>query len=220
MEDNKKEDMNIEDVVRDIVRHYVWEENEMFRTYIPTNDEPTQKKGSDYVLSDYAGKYPNLIVAEKAAYTHVNRYLPTFAFEALFKNSIGKINDGWLINESNITDAYALVWLNEANVTKHPEREGYWDYRQITKETIMEFEVVLVLKKVILEYLASNGLTIDRIREISHEMYERKIPYRRINGIKLTYGTHRNDRETPVNVLIPRQVLRNLSIYKKFLTIL
>ena len=220
MEDNKKKDMDVEGVVRDIVRHFVWERNELFKKYIPTNDEETQKKGSDYVLSDYAGKYPNLIVDEKAAFTYVNIYLPTFAFESLFKNRIGKINDGWLINESNITDAYALVWLNEANVPKDPNRNGRWDCSKITRKTIMEFEVVLILKKTILEYLASKGLTIDMIRKISYEMYEKKIPYHRFNGIKFKYGTSRNDRETPVNVLIPRPILRELSIYKKILSIL
>ena len=72
MEDNREVDIDIEKIIRNIVQHYVWNNNEMFSEYIPTLDKENQCKGSDYILSDYDGKYRNLIVDEKAAYTYVN----------------------------------------------------------------------------------------------------------------------------------------------------
>ena len=216
-EDNREVDEDIEKIIRNIVQHYVWNNNEMFSEYIPTLDKKNQCKGSDYILSDYEGKYRNLIVDEKAAYTYVNIPLKTFALETLFKNRLGEMVDGWFIKVDNITEAYAFVWPTEANVPKKPNSD-FWDYTKLSIDNILELEIVLVLKKNIVEYLDSIGLTTDRIREISREMYESGTTRRIVNGIKFTYGTRRNDRETPVNLLFPRPMLREMAIYKKFLT--
>lgn len=221
MQNNKKEDMDIEKVVCGIVKHYVWDNNEMFEKYIPTMDEESQFKGSDYILSDYEGKYKNLVVDEKAAYTYVNKYLNTFAMETSSINAIGKIEDGWFLKEGLITDAYAFVWPIEADVPKLPNKH-FWDYTKISIDTIKEFEVILVLKKAIFDYLASIGLTVDEIRKITNKIRERgyvtRDEYNMKNGVCFRYGTHRNDREIPVNMLLSKPLLKDLSIYRKFLT--
>jgi hypothetical protein len=164
-------------------------------------EKAQQHKGVDIILTYKDLK--KISVDEKALTHYINKDLPTFAFELTSIQS-GTEVEGWLTDQTKITEYYLLIWI---------WADEEWD---LTESSIRKLELILVNRFVILEYLSENGFSLEELRNKAREIRKNA------NNGAQEKGDHKgfyfflskNLKEEPVNVVISKDVLRKLAKYK------
>ena len=162
------------------------------------SDRERQIKGIDVTFT-YDDK--NYICDEKAAIRYVNNPLHTFSLELSFIGKRDDVRDGWLIDESKVNNSFLFIWIDKA---KHDMLESVSD--------IQELEVALVDREKIIRYLEGLGWDIDRLLIKGEKMREDENEYGgnlKKHGCKFVCSRHLV--EQPVNILLSRDKLKNLS---------
>ena len=207
-------------------------------------DKNTQIKGIDYLVTTDTKKYS---IDEKAAITYPAVYntntnkienysLPTFAFELYTGINAFNTNDGWLFNKNTITDFYSINWVYLLNTDvrmndyrnwwKHPSYildnvENYLISAEQIKKSIIHFfdNEHQYNPEISLEMLSTpiklkeffDSIEIDRLHN-SRKEYKFKSEPR----VKLTQSLYR--KECPINIVIKKDILSNISINKHFVS--
>lgn len=195
----RKEDEKCSDIVSEFLNECFYNKCESFER---VNDVGRQIKGIDVIFTLNGEEF---ICDEKAAIRYVNKNLKTFSMELSFLDRGGNIHDGWLLDEEKINNSFLFIWIDRAKQ----------DILS-SKEDIQELEYALVYKEDIVDYLESIGWNesklikkADLIREDEHEycgdLYK--------DGCKFVCS--RFLYEKPVNVLIKREKLKELSVLTK-----
>ena len=177
--------------------------NEMyFSKYDLINEKSLQLKGVD--CEGVLLKNSEIVlIDEKCAlsYNNIND-LKTYALEVSFINKGGKIVDGWLLDDKNITSHYLFCWLDKADKKN----------KDLTLSDIYKVEVMLVSKKSILNYL-KNELNLSRdillvLGNGIRNLNKRKLVFN--SNVKFVYSNHL--KEKPINLILNKEILRKLSI--------
>ena len=167
-----------------------------------------QIHGIDCTFTDYAGF--NYICDEKAAVKWSNKNLKTQALELKYVNRAGNIHRGWFLDESHENNCYNFIYTD-----KITNDEGDFDYKNFTPEDIKQVECYIVRKVKLQEYFNAIGWPTDKLIEKCREI-------RRTNGKcdmcdlttdGLRFHFSKNLPEKPINVLISRNTLQDLSDY-------
>lgn len=168
-------------------------------------DKERQISGIDVIFEKNNEKY---ICDEKSAIRYVNRFLKTYSMELSFINRKNELNLGWLLDESKINNSFAFIYIDKA---KHDSIQSENDIEQV--------EIIIVKKNKILNYL--NNLGLDKKKLIEFSIFLRnneKCNFLIENGLKIICS--KKLFEKPVNILIPRLILRQLSDFRNEISIL
>lgn len=187
-------------------------------------DNGMQRRGVDIIVSSSPLNVNNGRIDEKCTAHYVNKNIPTFAFEiGSFQNGIWR--EGWLFNEEYLTEYYLLLWpqakLKEEEKDKKAPR---FDSKDITTITYY-----LLSRAAVISYLEEHG--IDKDRALKAEKYYRannvvngsdehkklKEKTKKMGGFYFVLTDSLNNNgldERPFNVLLYRDVLESLAIYK------
>ena len=195
-----------------------------FDSFKRISNDKLQRKGMDVLVSSAPLQITDGVVDEKCTAHYVNQNIPTFAFEiSSYQENVWR--EGWLFNEDSLSEYYLLLWptanLKEEEKGKKAPR---FDSDEITSLTFY-----LVPRIAIIKYLEDHE--IDKVRAFQAEAYFRDMNI--VNGSdenkKLKEKTKKRVRfyfvltdskqnngldERPFNVLLYRDVLEKLAIYK------
>ena len=144
------------------------------------------------------------ICDEKAAVKWMNKNLLTYAMELEFINRGGRLNDGWFVNNSQTNNSYCLIYTDRVDAP----------YDTFTTEDIKDATVIVVKKYSIKKYLEDKGWTSENLKKKCKEIrdndgYRVNMGNLQKHGLKFSYS--RNLPEKPINVLIPREELEEMS---------
>ena len=163
-------------------------------------DEDSQFRGVDCSF-EFEGKVYNC--DEKAAIHYINKPLGTFAMELSFIDKGNNIHDGWLLDGEKINNSYLFCWIDKAKL----------DIIE-SLDDVQNCQIALVDRLNIINYLKNLGWNatnlkkkMDRIRTNPNE----NLGTIRENGVKFSKSFKLV--EQPINVLITRQTLVELSDY-------
>lgn len=165
-----------------------------------------QKNGVDIILHMPQGDVYHDIKAQSSP-KYINNPRPTYAMELLTDiitrdgENIGTV-DGWFTH-NDLTDYYALVWIDEAKVNERGRIEK--------PEDIYVVEVAFVDKAALKQYLFAELLINDDylLRE-AKEMRDRNIPKRHYSdGMTASYSAQLAER--PVSLVISRDLLERFA---------
>ncbi len=162
-----------------------------------------QIKGVDTMFSIGSEK---IYCDEKVALNYINRYLNTYSFELMFINRAHKEQVGWFNDSSKITTHYLLCYITKCKVDRYPR-----------KEDIEEMEVILISRKALYKYLVDKGLDYNTITS-KVENINKGIDID-MGNIKDGYKFSKSPKfvESPVNILIPKDILIDLSTVHRIL---
>lgn len=166
------------------------------------HDKEEQLSGVDVELIGTDGKV--YCVDEKAQLYYLNKNLPTFAFELLFKRG-NNDTTGWLCNPTLKTDFYMLIW---PFATQSSCKGIRW--HQFTKA-----DCLLIPKKRLLKTLADKGLTVEKMQadakaiRVSGQIG--KIPIPGLRGIYYYASDPNSYREAPINIVISKSLLLDVA---------
>lgn len=125
------------------------------------------------------------------------RNISTFTLELSTINKEGEVIDGWLVNDNEINNLFALVWLNDYSV-----------------------DVVLVEREKIMNHLNSIGWTKEKLKRKAKQIrYEgdTNMGNLYVNGCKFFYSTQLV--EKPINVQLKKKTYKELALlYKSYPT--
>ena len=195
----RKEDEKCADIVSKFLDGHFYNNVDSFKR-INTKEE--QVKGIDTIFQIDGEEY---LCDEKAAIRYVNKNLQTFAMELSFIDRGGNLHEGWLIDDNKVNNSFLFVWIDKAK-------------NDILKsvDDIQELEYMLEKRDKIIEYLNRLGWAKNRLIEKTKLIREDALEYLgRLdkNGCKFVYSGFLY--EKPVNVLIARDVLREISLLNK-----
>ena len=209
-------DENLTNVVNDFLDNYLYSLPE-FTEFQRIDNKEQQVLGVDVKFKLNGNFY---ICDEKAAVTRINQYLPTFCLELSMLDRSGNLKDGWFLNKDNINDSYLFIWIDKATANEPSH------FSQIKK-----LEVALVRKVKILEFLDSLNWNEKNIRNKDYLIRENKyfdinknkfitkenLGNIQENNLKFSYSNHLV--EQPVNLIIKREIYRNISDYNKIIKV-
>ena len=155
-------------------------------------DKETQVRGVDAIFT-YMGHEYNC--DEKAAVNYVAKNLQTFSLELSFIDRANNKTDGWFLKDDSMTDSYIFVWFDKDS-----------------------YEMVLVEKKRIKEYLESLGWNKDKLHrksELIREGKDENFGNIKKNGCKFSFSNYDWMPERPINVLVPREKLVKMAVFSK-----
>src|SRR5699024_10362288 len=166
-----------------------------------------QKQGIDIVYKIKTNEV--LLVDEKAQLNYINRPLPTFAFEVLYKrqNDKNEYAEGWFVNDDLKTTHYLLIYPYSDKVRHQYE---ITDYRQFS-----EVELVLVEKNALKQKLESVGVNSDMVKEKAADMieYDTKRVVFDIKDDRQAYLIKtQNLAEEPVNIVVRKYILDDIAV--------
>ena len=200
---NRKVDMkNEQEVQKFLDEKFYPEYTTEFKRFL---DYSTQMLGVDVSFSIFNLK--NILVDEKAMTQYINQDIPTFAFELSFRLKDGNRVVGWLLDDNKKTQYYLLVWVfadNESNGT-------------FSKDDITYLECILIERKTILDFLASEGLDKQALLKKNQEILGSSINGaidRDVNDSFYFYLSGRL-REKPINIIFKKSKLIELGILHK-----
>lgn len=151
---------------------------------------------------DYAGYH--YVCDEKAAIRYANRPLNTYSLELSTLDKRGVEIPGWFVNSNMVNNSYLFIWLNKV--------DSIIDNCSFTSEDIKEYEVALVTKEALFDYLDSVGMSKYEMQQLCYEIRNGEdVNMGNIykDGYKLSYSEHLF--EKPINILVPRTILRDIS---------
>lgn len=186
-------DLRRESVVAEYLDKYFYDDSRERIT-----DIETQLKGVDVI-------YKEMHIDEKAAIDYMDRNLKTFCFELQFTNRYGKIKKGWLLNENLLTDTYLLLYpkgnkeLNDINDIHKME------YILVEKEDVKK----IIFREDVLNELRDYKSKGEDRREF--QIFHEDKPY----TLKVVYSKHLI--EKPINILLPKELLKKISLKHGFL---
>lgn len=165
------------------------------------DEKQYQIKGIDIKFDMNGTTY---ICDEKAAVKWMNKNLLTYAMELEFINRGGRLNDGWFVNNSQTNNSYCLIYTDKVDAP----------YDSFTTEDIKDATVIVVKKYTIKKYLEDKGWTSENLKKKCKEIrdndgYRVNMGNLQKHGLKFSYS--RNLPEKPINVLIPREELEEMS---------
>lgn len=165
------------------------------------DEKQYQIKGIDIKFDMNGTTY---ICDEKAAVKWMNKNLLTYAMELEFINRGGRLNDGWFVNNSQTNNSYCLIYTDRVDAP----------YDSFTTEDIKDATVIVVKKYTIKKYLEDKGWTSENLKKKCKEIrdndgYRVNMGNLQKHGLKFSYS--RNLPEKPINVLIPREELEEMS---------
>lgn len=198
----RKQDEEMTDIVNGFL-------DEMFyarkcENFERVNDRERQVVGIDTIF-DFNGNH--YACDEKAAIRYINKNLKTFAFELSFLNRSGCLTDGWLLSDKKVNNSFLLVWIDKA---KKDIIES--------SDDIEVAQLCLVRRDAILEHLDSLGWSIENLSRKDMEIRSGEDCclgdiYK--DHVKFSYS--RKLFEKPINVLLPREKLVEISDFSEFL---
>lgn len=164
-------------------------------------DADMQKKGCDIYIFNKGGR--SIKIDEKAQLHFINNPRDTFVFEISFlQDDSGEVMNGWFVSDINITDCYMLSWIDQARADK---------LNRIVAEDFEQVTICFITKKKVISYLVSCGFAIDKIKNLANKMRVKELAdtYHLSHDAVLYYS--KNIKEQPINILINRSVLYQLS---------
>ena len=183
-----------------------------FPTYKPVFDYLNQIHGIDFEL--YGKNKIHYICDLKVAASSYKRKFPltTGCLEcaARYKNKNGNWIDytGWFLNDTMLSDTLVYLFIDEIKTTE-----------LTSPDDIKSAEVIFVYLSKIWEYL--NNLGWNKTKLYNTVMNEYKNQEYKIfksqynNGIKFNSPQQYYENERPINILIPREIYKEISIYNK-----
>ena len=192
-------------------------------THERITDRERQIRGIDVILNvrgqDGSQEFR---VDEKASLHYGNQMIKTFAFElSSMQGSHIEPIDGWLINDSLLTDLYLLVWPNiKCEHEIKNKKSCLKNLDELTKDDFTILEVMLVRRQKLLQYLEKIGLTKEKLCDAANNIrieintvYPDKVDqnkkFNASKGCKYYYTGNLSER--PINLLVPRKTLLEVS---------
>ena len=171
--------------------------------YVEGNDVEGQYSGIDCEF-EYKGFH--YICDEKSAIRYVNRPLGTFCFELSFIDRGRMLHDGWFLDNGKKSNSYILLYIDRG------KKNFITDIGDI-----LSAEIILVKKDRIVNYLKGIGWSIRKLRIKNDRIRNGKgfedMGNIRKYGVKFSYSD--GLAEKPINILISREKLREISEYSK-----
>ena len=197
-------DMHVERVIAQYLDEHLYNDGR-FTRHDRTDGREEQLKGSDIIISVPSLGIKDAIVDEKAITHYMIRQLPTFALELSFLSQSGNVVEGWLTDTEKVTEYYLMMW---PLATKHGT---------IEIQDIKSIEYMLVKRSDILQWLASQGYTLDKLKEkanVIRETITENGAIDKVNGKDFWFFLTTKLAECPINVVIRKKVYESLALMK------
>ena len=197
-------DMHVERVIAQYLDEHLYNDGR-FSRHERTDGREEQLLGSDIIISVPSLGIQDAIVDEKAITHYMIRQIPTFALELSFLSQSGNIVEGWLTDTDKVTEYYLMMW---------PLATKPWN---IEIEDIKSIDYMLVKRSDILDWLASQGYTINKLKEKA-ELIRKTISENgaidKVDGKDFWFFLTTKLAECPINVVIRKKIYESLAIMK------
>ena len=193
---NFNRDSNRESIVAEFLDKFFYSEN--FRSFERIYSRKEQLAGMDViVISDNNKK---MIIDEKAATSWAHREIQTFAFEISFLLDSKEI-PGWFLNGTNRykNTHWLCVW----------PRTNSKEIKELSD--ICSAEIVLINCKKVRRWMRNMASKEQKSLESIEKRLRNEENVNQIDWSSLRVIISRNLPEKPINVLIPKEILRILS---------
>ena len=197
-------DMHVERVIAQYLDEHLYNDVR-FTRHDRTDGREEQLKGSDIIISVSSLGIKDAIVDEKAITHYMTRQLPTFALELSFLSQSGNVVEGWLTDTEKVTEYYLMMW---------PLATKPWT---IEIQDIKSIEYMLVKRSDILQWLASQGYTLDKLKEkanVIRETITENGAIDKVNGKDFWFFLTTKLAECPINVVIRKKIYESLALMK------
>ena len=197
-------DMHVERVIAQYLDEHLYNDGR-FTRHDRTDGREEQLNGSDIIISVPSLGIKDAIVDEKAITHYMIRQLPTFALELSFLSQSGNVVEGWLTDTEKVTEYYLMMW---------PLATKPWT---IEIQDIKSIEYMLVKRSDILQWLASQGYTLDKLKEkanVIRETITENGAIDKVNGKDFWFFLTTKLAECPINVVIRKKVYESLALMK------
>jgi hypothetical protein len=188
--------------------------------YEIVTDKSLQVQGVDTILTIGDKKY---FIDEKCSIMW--RKLKTFSFELSTYNKTGTdVFVGWFLNDKLLTTHYLLIWVDETDVDEINDNSTFKTENKIKNiDSFKNVTIALVEKEKIKEHLSSIGWDTKNLFKKDYNIrYKNDKNFGNMykNGCKFAHkkGNPKMPEE-PVNILLPRQKLIDLSEITKTIII-
>ena len=205
VQSRRNEDMSAEAQLAYFLDEYLYRrfpKGDAFSKISRVHDKDQQLAGID--VEFLTTNDQNFAVDEKAQLYYLNKELPTFAFELLFKRD-GRDTIGWLCNPALKTDLYMLIWPYATQDT----------CKGITWDKFTKADCLLIHKKKLLKWLADKGLTMDRLQNDAEKIRQAgtvgRINIEGLRGVYYYASDPQRYREAPINLVITKNALIKLA---------
>jgi hypothetical protein len=196
--------MHVERVIAQYLDEHLYNDGR-FSKHERTDNRDEQLSGSDIILSIPSLGIKDAIVDEKAITHYMIRQLPTFALELSFLSQNGAVVEGWLTDAKKVTEYYLMMW---------PVASKPWT---IEIEDIKHIDYMLVKRSDIIDWLANQGYTIDKLKEkanIIRSTVTENGAIDKVNGKDFWFFLTTKLAECPINVVIRKKVYESLALMK------
>ena len=197
-------DMHVERVIAQYLDEHLYNDGR-FTRHDRTDGREEQLKGSDIIISVPSLGIKDAIVDEKAITHYMTRQLPTFALELSFLSQSGNVVEGWLTDSDKVTEYYLMMW---------PVATKRWS---IEIQDIKYIDYMLVKRSDILNWLANQGYTIDKLKEkanIIRNTITENGAIDKIDGKDYWFYLTTQLVECPINVVIRKKIYEKLALMK------
>lgn len=193
----RKEDEKCSDIISSVLNNEFYVNTKDFeRVY----DSERQFKGIDTIFKLNGKTY---ICDEKAAIRYVNKQLKTFSLELFFINRRNQLTLGWLLDDEKINNSFLFIWIDKADN----------DILQSEKD-VKEIEIALVSKEKILDFLNKLGWDKNSLLKKCQKIINNRDEYLgNLYTDKCKFSFSKKLYEKPINILISRNDLKNMSDY-------
>ena len=233
MESTRNRDYLVEQFANEFEDTYFWPRQlgQQLSCMVRHQDKEHQFAGIDFSLTTSRG---SLNFDSKVKYYKcLNRVCTNPGFEVSFRNGIGKIQDGWLVDDGKRTSYYELISLSCT----------VQDDRLLSSSTqISAMDILWVKKQELMEFIQQHT-SIDTIKADAFKLradgdnYESKEYMDWLNGLEMPMLSSRDPegkyrkvyshkkfhltyssrlKEQPVNLVISRSVLESLKSTRHF----
>lgn len=197
-------DMHVERVIAQYLDEHLYNDGR-FTRHERTDEREEQLKGSDIIISVPSLGIKDAVVDEKAITHYMIRQIPTFALELSFLSQSGNIVEGWLTDSDKATEYYLMMW---------PLAIKPWN---IEIEDIKSIDYMLVKRSDILQWLANQGWTVDKLREKAisiRNTFTEDGAIEKVNGKDYWFYLTTKLSEHPINIVIRKKVYESLALMK------
>ena len=196
--------MHVERVIAQYLDEHLYNDGR-FTRHDRTDGREEQLSGSDIIISVPSLGIQNAIVDEKAITHYMIRQIPTFALELSFLSQSGNLVEGWLTDTDKVTEYYLMMW---------PLASKPWS---IEIQDIKSIDYLLVKRSDILQWLANQGYTVDKLKEKAEQIRNTVTENGAIdkeNGKDYWFFLTTKLAECPINVVIRKKIYESLAIMK------
>jgi len=197
MKTNRGRDMRVEREIASFLDERLYTQP-LFASHGRTDDMEEQMQGSDIILSIPSLNIKDAVVDEKAisTYYYLPKSIPTFALELSFISYKGDVIEGWFTDSSKTTEYYLMVWLH---ATKY----------DFTKDDITWLEYALVKRSDIYDWLDTQGLSKEKLREKDAEIratVKQQGNIDKVIGKDYWFSYSPQLGECPINIVIRKKI--------------